>query len=180
MPSRETQEKIEYYKKFSGPFGIGLVVIAIAVAGVFWLQRGSHLELKGSILKVRTAPMDESSSVAVIDFRFTNPSDVLFVVRQVNVTMEDKAGKVYQGEVVSEVDAKRLFQFYPVLGQKYNDSLIMRDKIPPHSAQDRMIAVRLQMPQAQMDARKAFTIQIEDVDGPVAEMVENQNSGPRK
>src|SRR5690349_20997931 len=101
MPSRETQEKIEYYKRFSAPFAIGLVVIAIAVAGVFWLQRGSHLELKGSVLKVRTAPMDESSSVAVIDFRFTNPSDVLFVVRTVDVTMEDKDGKVYQGEPVS-------------------------------------------------------------------------------
>ena len=173
MPNRETQEKIAYYKKFSGPFGIGLVVIAIAVAGVFWLQRGSHLELKGSILKVRTAPMDENSSVAVIDFRFANTSDVPFVVRTVDVTMEDKEGKTYQGEAVSEVDAKRLFQFYPLLGQKYNDSLLMRDRIPPRAAQDRMIAIRLQMPVARMDARKAFTIRIEDVDGPVSELVEN-------
>ena len=173
MPSRETREKIEYYKKFSGPFGIGLVVIAIAVVVVFWLERGQHLELKGSVLKVRTAAMDESSSVAVIDFRFANASDVPFVVRTVDVTMEDKQGKTYQGEAVSEVDAKRLFEFYPMLGQKYNDSLLMRDKIPPHAAEDRMIAIRLQMPVAQMDARKAFTIRIEDVDGPVSELVEN-------
>jgi len=174
MPDRETAERIEYYKKFTGPFGIGLAVIAIAVAGVFWLQRGAHVELKGSILKVRTAAMDESSSIAVIDFRFANSSDVPFVVRQVDVTMEGKDGNTYKGEAVSEVDAKRVFQFYPLLGQKYNDSLLMRDRVPARAVQDRMIAARFEMPVAKIDERKAFTVRIEDVDGPVSELVEKK------
>src|SRR5690242_21547545 len=113
MPDAEQAAKIEYYKKFTGPFGIGLAVIAIAVAGVFYMQRGAHVELKGSVLKVRTAALDENSALAVIDFRFVNPADVPFVVRTVDVTMEGKDGSTSQGLPISEVDTKRLFEYYP-------------------------------------------------------------------
>ena len=174
MPSRETAEKIEYYKKFSGPFGIGLAVIIIAIAVVFWMQRGAHLELKGSILKVRTAAMDDNSSIAVIDFRFVNSSDVQFVVRTVDVTMTGPDGSTIPGTTVSEVDAKRLFEFYPLLGQKYNDSLVLRNKIAPRAAEDRMIAARFEVPVAKLDSRKSLVIRIEDVDGPVSELVEQK------
>jgi hypothetical protein len=153
-------------------FGVGVGVIAIAVAGVFYMQRGAHIELKGAILKVRTAAMDEASSVAVIDFRFTNPADYPFVVRTVSISMEDKAGKVYEGAPVSEVDAKRLFQYYTMLGQKYNETLLMRDKIPPRSSEDRMIAARFEVPVEQLDNRRKLLIRIEDVDGPVSELSE--------
>ena len=40
------------------------------------------------MLKVRTAPLDETSSIAVVDFRFSNPSNVNFVVRTVTVVLE--------------------------------------------------------------------------------------------
>ena len=55
--------------RFLAAFGIGLVCIAVAVAGILYMQRGAHLELPAKILKVRTAPLDENSSVVVIDFR---------------------------------------------------------------------------------------------------------------
>src|SRR5215469_11847213 len=116
MPDRETAEKIEYYKKFTGPFGIGLAIIAIAVAAVLWMQRGAHVELKGSVLKVRTAALDDTSSIAIIDFRFANPSDVPFVVRKVDVTMDGKDGNTYTSDPVSETDAKTVFQYNPMLG----------------------------------------------------------------
>jgi hypothetical protein len=174
MPDRETAEKIEYYKRFTGPFGIGVAIIAIAVAAVLWMQRGAHVELKGSVLKVRTAALDDTSSIAIIDFRFANPSDVPFVVRKVDVTMEGKDGNTYTSDPVSETDAKTVFQYNPMLGQKYNDSLLMRDKIPARQAEDRMIAARFAMPVEKLEARKAFRIRIEDVDGPVSELVEKQ------
>src|SRR5205823_3766740 len=155
-----------------GPLGIGLAVIAVGLAGMFFMQRGAHVELKGSVLKVRTAPLDENSSLAVIDFRFINPADVPFVVRTVDVTMEGKDGSTTPGLPVSEVDAKRLFQYYPTLGQKFNDSLLMRDKIPARKAEDRMIAVRFDMPVDKLEMRKRFRIRIEDVDGPASELVE--------
>jgi hypothetical protein len=174
MADSETKAKIEYYKKFLAPLAIGLAVIAIAVAGVFWMQRGAHVELKGSILKVRTIALDETSSLAVLDFRFANPSDVPFVVRSVDVTMVGKDGSTASGVTVSEVDAKRLFEYYPVLGQKFNNSLLMRDKVPPRQTEDRMIAARFEVPLEKLDARRTLRVRIEDVDGPVSELVEKQ------
>ena len=158
-------------KRFLTPLGIGLAVIAIAIAGVFYMQRGAHVELKGAVLKVRTQGLDENSSVAIVDFRFANPSNYPFIVRSVDVTMEDKDGKTHQGQTVSEPDAVRLFQYYPVLGQKYNGSLLMRDKIGARQSEDRMIAARFEVPVERLDARRQIKVRIEDVDGPVSELV---------
>ncbi len=153
---------------------MGLVVIAIAVVWIFYMQRGAHIEPAGKILKVRTLALDEGSSIAVIDFRVVNSSDYTVIVREVNVTLEQPNGTAPDGTVVSEVDARRLFQYYPVLGQKYNDSLIIRDRIKPHQTLDRMIAARFEIPVAQLDARKRLKLRIVDVDGPSGELIETK------
>ncbi len=159
-------------RQFLVTFGVGLVVILIAVGVVLYLQRGSHVELKGSVLKVRTLAMDDNSSLAVVDFRFANPSDFPFVVRNVDVSMTGANGQNYTSTPVSEVDAKRLFDYYPVLGQKFNPSLLTRDKIPARQTEDRMIVARFEIPAAQLEARKNLKVRIEDVDGPVSELAE--------
>jgi hypothetical protein len=149
---------------FAIAFGIGIAVIAMAVTGVLYMQRGSRLELPGKVLKARTAPLDENSSVAVIDFRVTNSSDVPFMVRSVSVEMEDNQGKSYQGSVAADMDVKPLFEGVPLLGQKYNDTLLMRQSIPPHTSTDRMVAARFQAPEAMLEARKRFIVRIEEMD----------------
>jgi hypothetical protein len=155
-------------------FGIGLAIVLVAAAGVVWMQWGAHVDLKGQVLKVRTQGMDDGSSIAVVDFRFVNPSDVLFVVRDVTVSIEDKDGNKIDGATVSDVDANRLFQYYPVLGQKFNDSLLMKAKIAPKESLDRMIAARFEVPQEKLDSRRRLIVRIEDVDGPVAEIGESR------
>ena len=162
------------HKQLIVPVLVGVVVVVAAAFGILYMQRGAHIELTGSILKIRTAPMDDNSAVAVIDFRFANPADYAFVVRKVEVLLEDAQGNRYQSTVVSEVDARRLFQYYPLLGQKYNDSLLTRDKIAPRSTEDRMIAARFEMPEAKIEARKRFIVRIEDVDGPISEIAEKK------
>jgi hypothetical protein len=152
-------------KTFLAAFGIGLAIIALAVGGIFVMQRGDRIELPGKILKVRTAELDADSSIAVIDFRITNPSDVQFEVRTVTVEMEDNQGKSYLGQSVSEMDAKRLFEGLPVLGAKYNTTLLMRERLGSHGSADRMIAARFQAPLAMIDGRKRFIVRIEEVDG---------------
>jgi hypothetical protein len=159
-------------RQFLMTFGIGLVVILIAVGFILFLQRGAHVELKGAILKVRTMGMEDNSSLAVVDFRFVNPSDYPFVVRTVDVTATGADGQNYTSTPVPEVDAKRIFEYYPILGQKFNTSLLTRDKIPGRHSEDRMIVARFEIPVAQLDARKNLKIRIEDVDGPVSELVE--------
>jgi hypothetical protein len=152
-------------KNFAAAFGVGLAIIALAVGGIFLMQRGDRIDLPGKILKVRTAPLDEESSIAVIDFRITNPSDIIFEVRTVTVEMEDNQGKSTMGQTVSEMDAKRLFEALPVLGQKFNPTLLMRERLGSHGSADRMIAARFQVPLAALDGRKRFVVRIEEVDG---------------
>jgi hypothetical protein len=159
-------------KNFLTAFIIGIALIAIAVTATLFLNRGSRIGLTGQILKVRTAPLDENNSVAVLDFRIHNPANKAFVVRTVTVVMDDADGKQYEGSTVSETDAKRLFQYTPLLGQKFNDTLIMRDKIPSDATEDRMVAATFQAPESRIDSRKRFILRIEDVDGPITEIPE--------
>ena len=155
-------------------FGIAVVVVAAIIGGVFYLQRGAHVVLQGRILKVRTAPLDDNNSVAVVDFRFTNIADYIFSVRDVTVTVDDAAGNPVTGTAVAETDAQRLFTAIPLLGEKYNPSLIVRDKIPAHTSEDRMIAASFQIPEAQLEKRKQLTIRVEEVDGAVSELKEKE------
>ena len=121
-------------KQFLLTFGIGAVAVLIAVGFILYVQRGAHVELQGKILKVRTMGMDDNSSLAVVDFRFVNPSDYPFVVRTVDVTATGADGQTYSSTPVSEVDAKRIFEYYPILGQKFNPSLITASHFRPPDA----------------------------------------------
>ena len=141
---------------------------------MFYLQRGAHIEPAGAILKVRTLALDENSSVAIVDFRVTNSSDYTVIVREVTVTLEQPNGSSPEGMTISESDARRLFEYYPILGQKFNASLIIRDRIKPHETLDRMIATRFEIPVAQLDARKRLKVRIVDVDGPSGELIETK------
>jgi hypothetical protein len=159
-------------KNFLIAFGIGIVCVAIGVWLVVYMNRGAHVDLPGKVLKVRTAPLDEASAVAVIDFRVSNPANGPFVVRTVTVAMEDSAGAESVGQTVSEVDARQLFQVIPLLGQKFNDTLLMRDSIPPHNSWDRMVAARFEVPESKLEARKRLVVRIEEVDGKVFDLSE--------
>ena len=159
-------------KNFLTAFLIGIAAIAILVTTILYLNRGARIGLTGQILKVRTSPLDENSSIAVLDFRVHNPASKAFVVRTVTVVMEDADGKQYDGAAVSESDAKTLFQYVPLLGQKFNQTLLMRDKVPSDATEDRMVAARFEVPESRIDAHKRLPLRIEDVDGPITEIPE--------
>ena len=93
-------------QRFLTAFGVGLVVIAIAVAWILYMQRGSHIEPVGKILKVRTLAMDENSAVAVIDFRIQNTADFPIVVREVTVTLQEPNGTTDDGSSVAAFPAR--------------------------------------------------------------------------
>lgn len=168
----DVREYWRFLKHLLPYIGIGLVVVAVALVWVVYVQRGAHVELRGSIQKVRTLPLDENSSAAIVDFRFQNPSDYRFIVGKVEVTAVGPTGSPLEGSVVSEVDAKRLFQYFPQLGQKYNDSLLMNTRIQARQSLDRMIAARFEVPEKVLQQRKNLRIRVEEIDGPVAEISE--------
>jgi hypothetical protein len=151
---------------------IGMACVGLVVTGVLFMQRGARVGLTGNVLKVRTAPLEDGSSVVVLDFRFSNPGNVLFVVRSVTVVLEEKDGNQYVGQTVAEMDAKRLFEGIPLLGQKFTDTLVGRDRVPGHTFQDRMVAARFNAPESRLESRKRFLMRIEEVDGLVTEIPE--------
>ncbi len=157
---------------FAAAVGIGIAVVAIAVGAILFMQRDARVGIAGSFLKIRTAPLDETSSIAVVDFRFSNPSNVRFVVRTVTLVLEDKQDRVLDGRTVSEMDAKRLFEGIPLLGQKFNETLTMNTPVPAHTAEDRMVAARFEVPESILTARKRFIVRVEEVDGTVSEISE--------
>ncbi|MGB7761800.1 MAG: hypothetical protein WBL61_18350 [Bryobacteraceae bacterium] len=153
-------------------FAIGIGVVAIAVLGIVYMQRGAHIELPGQILKVRTAPLDDVSAAVAIDFRVTNPSNYQFKVRSVTVVLESKSGAQTEGATVAETDARQLMAGLPLLGDKYNPCLMTGERVPARTTLDRMVAARFEVPDSQLQARKRFLVRIEEVDGLVQELSE--------
>lgn len=144
---------------------VGIAIVAIAIAMVMHAQRGAHIELTGKILKVRTAPIDENSSVAAVDFRVTDPADYPFMVKSVTLTVVDASGKQIDGSTVSEPDAVRIFDALPLLGPKYNSSLIIGERIASHQTVDRMSSARFEVPDSVLESRKNLILRIDEVDG---------------
>jgi hypothetical protein len=147
-------------------FGIGLIAVAIAVVVILAGNKGSHLQLEGKILKVRTGELGEGNSIAVMDFRVENPSDIPFVVGNVAVSLEKADGTMEDGITVSKADLKQLFQYNRFLGDQYNDGLGLRDTLAPHSKVDRMVAGHFEVSEQALERAKAVHLSIQDVDGP--------------
>jgi hypothetical protein len=145
--------------------GLGLVVIAVSLFLVFSTTKGAHLELKGTVLKLRTGALDDTSSVALMDVRLENPSNILFVVREVSVKLEKTDGSMVDGIMVPRMNIKQVLEYNKFLGAQYNDTLTIQDKVPAHKTIDRMIAVTFTVPGKDLDAAKAIHLNIEDLDG---------------
>lgn len=156
------------------PIGIAAAALVVFVAVVLYLNRGSRVVLEGSIQSVRVQSMDEKSAVAVIDFRFVNPSDLEFIVRGVTIWMEDSQGVRYEGMTVAEGEVDRLFEYFPLLRPKYNPVLKMRDGVRSGESMDRMVCARFEAPASVLETRRGLTIRVEDVDGLVSEIAEER------
>jgi len=158
--------------------GVGVLIVAVALAVILYGNKGSHLELKGEIIKVRTGAIDEHNSAAVLDFRVQNVSDVPFVVRDVKVTADEPNGDRAEGIIISKSDFKQLLDFNKFLGKQFNEGLSMRDKIAPHQTIDRMVAVRFEIPQSDLDKAKQIRLWLQDMDGPEFETTKAIASNP--
>lgn len=166
------ESRLERLRRFLPFLGAGLAAVSVLLAVIFWAQRGAHLRLEGKIGRVRTLALPDASSVLVADFRVRNSADYPFLVRQVRVFLETAEGKTLEGAIASDVDTSALFQYYPVLGPRYNPTLVARTRIQPGESLDRMIAARFEAPEEQLEARRGLRIRIEDVDGAISEIRE--------
>ena len=159
-------------KQFWTFFGIGLAIVAVVVVMTLWGTKGSHLDLDGRILKVRVLSLNPNASIVVVDFRAKNPSDLLFMVKNVTMVLTPATGDPVDGTPISKADVENVFKYEKLLGDKYNDVLSIRDRITPRQSVDRMVGARFELGEAAIDARKSIKLQIEDMDGAVAEITE--------
>lgn len=161
-------------KQFWTFLGVGVALVGIAIAAVLWTNRGSHLELQGKILKVRTLSLEPNATILTIDFRVTNPADYPYMIKDAVVRMDTADGKTIQADTISRDDTDRLFEYYKFLGPKYNQTLITRDQIPTHHTEDRMLAVRILASSGDVDKRKGLHLTLNEVDGAVSDLAEQR------
>jgi hypothetical protein len=152
----------------------GLAVVGAGLGFLLIGTKGNHLELSGTILKVRILPLSPVASLAIVDFRVNDPSDVPFVIKTATLTLEPSTGAPLDGMMVSKPDVENVFKYNPILGPKFNDVLGMKDRIEPHQRLDRMVGARFEIPEAQAEDRKAIHLHVEEMDGVTADLVEKK------
>jgi hypothetical protein len=152
----------------------GLAVVGAALGFLLIGTKGNHLELNGAILKVRILPLSPVASLAVVDFRVSDPSDVPFVIKSASLTLEPATGPTLDGMMVSKPDVENVFKYNPILGPKFNDVLGMKDRIAPHQRLDRMVGARFEIPESQAEERKAIHLRVEEMDGVTADLAEKK------
>src|SRR5260370_29539021 len=108
-------------KQFWIFLAVGLAVVGALVSGILVGTKSSHLELTGSILKVRVLALGDKASLVVLDFRLKNPSSVPFVVSSVEMKLEPGSGEPITGSEVSRVDIESVFQSQKLIGPHFND-----------------------------------------------------------
>jgi hypothetical protein len=159
----------------SKQFWLFLVVGLAIVGGLLytWLEttEDRFLRLDGSILKVRVLAMGQAS-LAVADFRVSNPSGVPFVVRSVEMSLDPESGDPVAAAIVSRTNVEQVFRAMKLIGPKYSDVLTIEDRVLPNATVDRMAVGRFELPESAVAARKTLRLKIEDVDGTVAELTE--------
>ena len=153
------------------PFFVGLAVVGVGIFGVLYMNRGSHLELKGSILKVRSLA-DGDGAIVFADFRVTNTAAIPFVVNSVKMTMETLDDEVATAVTFSKSDVDNVARYAKLLGPKYNDVLSIKDSVPPVQTVDRMAAGRFTFPPRFLTPRKTIRLRIEEIDGAISEITE--------
>ena len=153
----------------------GLAIVGGLLYVFLTATAGAHLRLDGQILKVRVLALpDNMASLAIVDFRATNPSDTTFVGSSVTLRLEPVTGPAVDGLPISKPDVENIFRYEKLLGPQFNPVYSLQDKIGPRQRVDRMAAARFDLPAAAVDSRKGLRIRIEDVDGTVAEFGESK------
>ena len=155
--------------------GFSLIALCLGALGLFFFleqNKGSHLVLNGSIKKVRIQELEPKRSLMILDFRLTNPSDFTFEVKNIDLYLTTSDGEVVEGAFAAQMNTDQIFESYNTLGQRYNPTLVSREKIPPGKIVDRMVAVSVNLPAAAVESRKKLVLKIEEMNRMITELVE--------
>ena len=159
-------------RNFLIAFGIGLAVVGLVIYGTMVKTKGAHLILSGKVMRVRMLSSDPQNSIVVVDFRVHNEAEIPFMSREAKVVLTKADGSEVEGDMIAQTDMDRVFDYYKILGPKYNPVLIQRDRIQGGQTMDRMVAASVALPEADVEKRKNVTVRLFDVDGPTFDIKE--------
>ncbi len=151
---------------------IALLIVAVLLALVLWGNRGAQVRLEGKILKTRLIPTDDAACLAVLDARIKNPSNVIFVVKDVHFRVLLADGTTLDGDQVAQMDLDRVLDYYKIHGPRYNPVLKPKDSFKGAFQADRTIVASFPRSAADIERRKGFIIEVDDVDGAVTRLAE--------
>ncbi len=151
---------------------MALLIVAVLLAIVLLVNRGSQVRLEGKILKTRLIPTDDAACLAVLEARIGNPSNVKFVVKDVRFQVLLADGTTLDGDRVAQMDLDRVLDYYKIYGPRYNSVLKPKDSFKGNSQADRTVVVSFPRSAADIERRKGFIIEVDDVDGAVTRLAE--------
>ena len=144
---------------------------ASVIAGLIYLAGASRrATLDGEITRVRTLGVERNASVAIVDFRATNESDVLFMAGDREVAVIDEQGARYDGAISSSFDLKQLFRYFPALGAMSHEPYVEGIKLRPGQSVAGMLAARFALSKEDLDHRREIILRIHDADGSLTEL----------
>ena len=148
----------------------GLVGASLLVAALYWIARGKTARVEGSITEVRTLGMDQNSSVAIVDFEFTNRSEALVMIADRDLIVVDQNDSAHESYTLKTADLRQLFRYFPALGEIKHEPLVHRTKIPSGESLRGMVGARFEIPKHELDLRREIVFRVADVDGAVSEL----------
>jgi hypothetical protein len=152
-------------------------IVALIVALIVWGNRGAQVRLEARVLKTRLIPTDDAAALAVLEVRIHNPADVLFVIREAHLKVVLADGTEIDGAPVTQGDLDRFLDYYKVYGGRFNPVLRTKERFPGGSLTDRTVAASFPRSVADIEKRRGFVLELDDVDGAVTRITQMEAAG---
>jgi hypothetical protein len=153
---------------------IAFLIVAGVAALILYNNRGSQVRLESRILKTRLIPADDASTLAVLEVRIKNPSNVTFVVRDVQTKVILADGTELDGLPVAQIDLDRVLDALKIHGPRYNPVLKAKESFDGMWQGDRTVVATFPRAATEIERRKGFIIIVDDVDGAVTRWSESK------
>lgn len=139
---------------------LGALIVAGAIIAYNW---SATPRLDGEITEVRTLGMDDTSSVAIINFEASNASTYEHSIAQREMAVVDQDGNLFEGRILSVFDLQQLFTYFPALGGMKDEPLVDKQYLAPGQSIRGLAAARFEIPKHELDVRREIIFRTLDV-----------------
>ncbi len=153
------------------------LIVALIVAVVLWFNQGERVRLDARILKTRLVPNDENNTLAVLEVRISNPSNVLFVIREAHLNVLLADGTELEGAPVTQDDLDRFLDYFKIYGGRYNPVLRAKERFHAGSLTDRTVAASFPRSIAEIQKRHGLALELTDADGAMTRITQMEPAG---